>query len=158
MTPARKLIGYFLLLALAAYVTYAGVRRHLMSKYSPRQAGLEWMRQEYQLNDETYDQVKRLHQQYFADCEAMSAKINDVNRHLLHSRGRTKMSAGTRQMLLQQDQALCAKFEEVTLLHLQKVAALLPPDQAKRYLDDFSAGVHQQRIEHQRTLSDKVPE
>jgi hypothetical protein len=156
MSPARKLIGFLLLLCLVAYVTYTGVRRHLMSKYSPQQTGLEWMRAEYQLSDATFEQVKRLHEQYFADCEAMSMKISEVNRHLLYARGRVRVSPETKQMLLQQDQALCAKFEEVTLQHLKNVAALLPPEQAQRFLDEFTADVHQQRIEHQRTLSDKV--
>lgn len=156
MSATRKLLGYFLLLCLAAYVTYSAVRRHLQSQYSTRQTGLEWMRSEYQLSPEIFEQVKRLHVQYFADCEAMSMKISDVNRHLLAGRGRVAVSEQTKRLLIQQDEKLCAKFEAVTQKHLQNVAALLPPEQAKRFLDDFSAGVHQQRIDHQRALSEKA--
>ncbi len=156
MSATRKLLGYFLLLCLAAYVTYSVVRRHLQSQYSPRQTGLEWMRSEYQLSPEIFEQVKRLHEQYFADCEAMSMKISDANRHLLEGRGRVAVSEQTRRLLIQQDEELCEKFEVVTQKHLQNVAALLPPEQSKRFLDDFTAGVHQQRIDHQRALSEKA--
>lgn len=156
MSAPRKLLGYFLLLCLAAFVTYSAVRRHLQTQYSPHQTGLEWMRSEYQLSPEIFEQVKRLHEQYFADCEAMSMKISDANRHLLSGRGRVAVSEQTKRLLIQQDEELCAKFEAVTQRHLQSVAALLPPEQAKRFLDDFSAGVHQQRMDHQRALSEKA--
>jgi hypothetical protein len=114
------------------------------------------MRSEYQLSPEIFEQVKRLHEQYFADCEAMSMKISDANRHLLEGRGRVAVSEQTRRLLIQQDEELCEKFEVVTQKHLQNVAALLPPEQSKRFLDDFTAGVHQQRIDHQRALSEKA--
>ena len=156
MSATRKLLGYFLLLCLAACVTYGVVRRQLLSQYSPRETGLEWMRSEYQLSPEIFEQVKRLHEQYYADCDAMSMKISDANRHLLQGRGRVAVSEPTKRLLIQQDEELCAKFEAVTQKHLQNVAALLPPEKAQRFLDDFSAGVHQQRINHQRALSEKA--
>lgn len=156
MSATRKLMGYFLILCLVAFATYRGMRHHLQSQYSPQQTGLEWMRAEYQLSPETFETIKRLHEQYFADCEAMSMKISDANRHLLSGRGRITISEHTRRMLIQQDEELCAKFEVVTQKHLQNVAALLPATQAQRFLDDFSAGVHQQRMDHQRALSEKA--
>jgi hypothetical protein len=156
MSSVKKLFGYLCLLCLAAFVTHWAVQQHLRSKQDPQATGLEWMRAEYELDDETFARVKLLHEIYFAECEAMTSKIGKVDRILLSPPRRGNVSEETKRSAIQLDEALCADYEAVTRKHLQEVAALMSPEHAERFLNDFTTSVQRQRMEHQRALSEKA--
>jgi hypothetical protein len=156
MSSVKKLFAYLILLCLAAFVTHWAVQNHFRSQQDPHETGLEWMRAEYDLDDETFSRVKLLHQIYFAECEAMTSKIGKVDRILLSPPRRGKVSEETKRSAIQLDQALCADYEAVTLRHLQEVATLMTPEHAERFLTDFTTNVQRQRMEHQRALSERA--
>lgn len=144
------------LLVTAALGSYWGVIKYLESRIDPHAIGLAWMRNEYQIDDETFAKICRLHEQYFAECESMTSAINAVERPLLHPTWSEKRSTAIQQAAFQHEQELCDHYEAKTIRHLQKVAALLKPEQAERFLRDFAENVHQQRMEHQRALQERV--
>ncbi len=156
MSSVKKLFAYLILLCLAAFVTHWAVQNHFRSQQDPHETGLEWMRAEYDLDDETFSRVKLLHQIYFAECEAMTSKIGKVDRILLSPPRRGKVSEETKRSAIQLDEALCADYEAVTLRHLQEVATLMTPEHAERFLTDFTTNVQRQRMEHQRALSERA--
>lgn len=156
MSSVKKLFAYLILLCLAAFVTHWAVQNHFRSQQDPHETGLEWMRAEYDLDEETFSRVKLLHQIYFAECEAMTSKIGKVDRILLSPPRRGKVSEETKRSAIQLDEALCADYEAVTLRHLQEVATLMTPEHAERFLTDFTTNVQRQRMEHQRVLSERA--
>lgn len=118
--------------------------------------GLDWMRQEYQLDDATFAKISKLHEQYFAERQSMSTAIDAVERPLLHPTPKEKNSAAIQKAAMKYEQELCDHYEAETIRHLQEVAALMKPEQGERFLRDFAENVHQQRIEHQRALLERA--
>lgn len=156
MSSSNKLAVFFLLLGLAAAASYWGVRQHQRSKIDPSSMGLDWMRQEYQLDDATFAKISKLHEQYFAERQSMSSAIDAVERPLLHPTPKEKNSQAIQKAAIKYEQELCDHYEAETIRHLQEVAALMKPEQGERFLRDFAENVHQQRIEHQRALLERA--
>jgi len=156
MSSVGKLLGYLCLLCAAGFATYRGAQHHLRSKENPQQTGLEWMRAEYELDDETFARVKRLHERYFAKCREMTNKIEIVDSVLLSNPRRGNITDEKKRSAIELDEALGADFETVTIQHLQEVAALMSPEHAERFLNEFATSVQRQRMEHHRALLEKA--
>ena len=156
MSSVRKLFGYFFLLCVAAAVTHWAVRHNQRANFNPQETGLEWMRSEYGLDDGTFAKVQALHEKHFAECRAMTDRIEKVDRPLLSPPRRGRVLEEVKRTALKQDEALCSAYEAATLRHLREVAALMPARQAERFLNDFAPSVQLQRIKHQQALSEKA--
>jgi hypothetical protein len=156
MSSPNKLTIFFLLLGVAAAVSFWGVRQHLRTRIDPAAMGLEWMRQEYQLDDETFAKICKLHERYFAERQSMISAIDAVERPIVSPTRNEKHSSAIQQAAIKYEQELCDDYEAETIRHLQEVAALMKPEQGERFLQDFATNVHQQRIEHQRALLERA--
>lgn len=149
-------MGYFLLLCLAAFATYRAAQHHLRAKENPQETGLEWMRAEYDLDDERFAKVKMLHESHFAKCREMTRRIETVDRILLSKPRAGKVSDAKKRNAIELDEALGSDYEIVTIQHLHEVAALMSAEHAERFLNDFSTSVQRQREEHHRALVKKA--
>lgn len=152
MNHYRQLFAYFFVLCVAAFATYSMSKHFSRKLQSHKNMSLEWMRSEYEMDDDAFSQAKILHQAYSEKVQAMSSELGKVDRILLEPPRRVKLSNETKRSVLQLDEALCIRYEDLTIKHLQEVSSLMSPKQAERFLNDFTTLVQQQRIEHQRAL------
>jgi hypothetical protein len=156
MNSSKKLTAFFLLLGLVAVCSLWGIRIFQESRMDPKSIGLEWMRREYDIDEVAFQKICRLHEQYFADRESMTSVMDAVERPILYPRGSEKKSSAVQKAAFKYEQELCEDYEAETIRHLEEVAALMKPEQGKRFLQDFTQNIHQQRIEHQRALRERA--
>jgi hypothetical protein len=134
---ARVKLVFMALAAVALAYSAHEVVIHLRPKPpSPRQIGLEWLRQEYNIPDEAYQKIALLHQEYFVRCDEMCATMERTHRPLLHRKG-VAMTQEMRARALRHEKAVCENCLDNMVLHLTKVAALMPPLEGERFLKDI---------------------
>lgn len=156
MTPVRRIIGFTLLTALLAAVALWITRESLRPRVSPRELGLSWLKEEYNLDDATFESVSALHSDYFKHCDKMCSQINEADRPLLRRTRQRGRPVGEHNALLSRDQAICDDCEKAAAEHLWHVARLMPQKEGKRFLNDFLPILDQQRREHDRRLSSSL--
>lgn len=98
---------------------------------------LAWLHRDLRLTDDQFAAVRELHVAYRPKCEAMCQRIMDARSQA------EALAAADRQMTPELAAAL-RKYGEVQadcrramIEHLYQTAALLDPDQAKRYLESM---------------------
>lgn len=156
MTPAGRLIGFaFITLALAGAAMWI-TRESLRSHESPQEVGLRWLKDEYHLDDATFERVSTLHRDYFMKCTKMCRQLDAADRPLLWRARHRNRQPGSIDDQLSKEQALCGDCEKAATDHLNQVAALMPPEQGKRFLDDILPILQQQRREHDRRVSSSI--
>ncbi len=156
MTPVRRIIGFTLLTALLASVALWITRESLRPRDSPRELGLSWLKEEYNLDSATFESVSALHRDYFKHCDKMCSQINEADRPLLRRARQRGRPAGEHDAQLSRDQAICDDCEKAAADHLRHVARLMPQEEGKRFLNDFLPILDQQRREHDRRLSSSL--
>lgn len=95
-----------------------------------RTAGLEWLRHEYQLSDTAYAEVVRMHQAYFARCDALCAELTTVPRMRVAAQRKAEPVQERRQRI-------CQRCERTLEAHLHAVAARMDPEQGRRFLAEI---------------------
>lgn len=149
MTPAQRLVRFACLLVLLA-VSALWITRESLRPREPLQAtGLRWLKEEYQLDEATFSEVEKLHRAYFATCDKMCRQIQEAARPLSR-RARQGPPAAA---LQHQEQRLCDECEETARHHLRQVAALMPPEQGRRFLDHMLLTLETQRRVHDLQMS-----
>ncbi|MBE7496818.1 MAG: hypothetical protein HS117_17895 [Verrucomicrobiaceae bacterium] len=156
MTPAGRLIGFVLVTAAIAAIALWITRESLRSRESPQDVGLRWLKDEYHLDDVAFERVSALHRDYFQQCDKMCRQIDEADRPLLWRARHRERKTGEIDAQLVKEQAICADCETAATEHLRQVAALMPPEQGKRFLDDILPILQQQRREHDRRVSSSI--
>jgi hypothetical protein len=156
MSSCKKLTLFLLLLGIVAVCGIYAVKKYQQDHINPQVIGLEWMREEYQLDDATFAKICVLHESYYAERSSMTDAIDAADRPIIDPTYREKHSPVIQQAALKIDQVLCDDFEAETIRHLQQVAALMKTEQGERFLQDMAQSVHVQRVEHQRMLKERA--
>ena len=156
MTPAGRLIGFAMLTAAIAAISLWTTRESLRSRESPQDVGLRWLKDEYHLGDAAFERVSILHRDYFQQCDKMCRQIDAAGRPLLWRSRHRGSKTGQLDAQFNKEQAICADCEKAATDHLNQVAALMPPEQGKRFLDDILPILQQQRREHDRRVSSSI--
>jgi len=124
---------------LAAALLAYGVSHWLLMRrapHTPHSTGdpLEWMQQEFLLDDATFAKVKALHEAYEPTCADLCLAIAKANTRVrdltAQSRAMTPELAGA----IREAQLRQADCRTAMLRHIYETAALLPPEAASRYL------------------------
>ncbi|MEN3939949.1 hypothetical protein WJU23_01545 [Prosthecobacter sp. SYSU 5D2] len=136
MKVREKLFFMALAVIILAYGTHELVIYLRPAPPSPRQIGLEWLRQEYKIPDEAYEKIAALHQEYFVRCDEMCATMERAHRPLLQ-RSRKPVSQEMQAAAIKREKAVCENCLENMVLHLNTVAALMPPAEGERFLKDI---------------------
>ena len=136
MTVREKFFFMGLVIALLAWAGHGAVTYLRPKPPSPRQIGLEWLRQEYNIPAEAYKKIAALHQEYFIRCDEMCATMERAHRPLLQ-RSRRPLSQEKRSAVLKREKAVCENCLDNMVLHLKTVAALMPPAEGERFLKDI---------------------
>lgn len=145
MNPVRRLAGFLFFLALLAGTVLWIARESLRPRESNQERGLRWLREEYHLDDATFQKVAALHESYFATCDKMCREIKEASRPLLM---RPRRPSGSTAGMHQRERQLCDQCERAAKQHLHQVAELMPPQEGQRFLEDMLATLESQRLQH----------
>lgn len=156
MTPAGRIAAFVFLTAAAAGAALWATRESLRPRENPQEVGLRWLKDEYHLDDATFDRVSALHRDYFRQCDKMCRQIDEADRPLLwRARYRTRQP-GELDAQLARDQSVCGVCEKAATEHLKQVAALMPGESGQRFLDDILPVMQLQRRLHDENLSSNI--
>lgn len=156
MTPAGRIAAFVFLTAAAAGAALWATRESLRPRESPQEVGLRWLKDEYHLDDTTFEKVSALHRDYFRQCDKMCRQINEADRPLLWRARHRNRQPGELDAQLARDQSVCGDCEKAATEHLRQVAALMPGESGQRFLDDILPVMQQQRRVHDENLSSNI--
>ena len=150
MSAGRRLIGFFLLAVLVGFASRWATHEWLRRSPSTHDLGLRWLKEEFHLTEKSYQEVVSIHQEYFLRCEDMCKKLDAATRPLLwRTRGRTgKEQPGKVETDRQAERALCTDCETEMVVHLQRVAKLMPENEGSRFLKLILPEVIEQHRQH----------
>ena len=124
-----------LLLGLAAYAgmyfTKTAQVRNLAESQYP---ALAWMQSEYHLSDAQFKQVCDLHEAYRPHCMEMCTLVSEKNEEVQQLLAATNVITPEIQKKLKEAAEIRAECQAHMLAHFYSVAATMPPEQGKRYL------------------------
>ncbi len=156
MSPGQRLTLFFLATAALVFAALWGTRESLRQGESLQEIGLRWLKEEYQLDDATFERVSQLHSDYFAQCTQMCRKLGEADRPLLWRKRQRHRQPDDLEDRLAREQALCAECEQAATEHLRQVAELLPPGQGERFLNEMLPTLKQQRRDHDDSISSSL--
>lgn len=156
MTPAGRIAAFVFLTAAAAGSALWATREGLRPRESPQQVGLRWLKDEYHLDDATFEKVSALHRDYFRQCDKMCRQINEADRPLLWRARHRNRQPDEVDAQLARDQIVCGDCEKAATEHLKQVAALMPGESGQRFLEDILPVMQLQRRLHDENLSSNI--
>jgi hypothetical protein len=125
-----------LALAVCAYLCiYFGKTVTERSVERSNRPELAWLQMEFQLTDAQLTRVMELHNAYAPKCDEMCRAIDAKNAEIQKLLAATNVITPEIKQALAQAAEIRAECETAMLDHFYKVAATMPPEQAKRYLD-----------------------
>ena len=108
---------------------------------------LDWLRQEFQLNDADMAQVRTLHEGYMPKCAKMCQAIAAKKRELESALSGATNVTDAAETKLAELGALRAQCQTHMLRHFVEVSQAMPPEQGQRYLAEMqriTLGFHEQ--------------
>ena len=94
---------------------------------------MEWLRADFRLSDGQFDAIRRLHESYSGTCDEHCRRIQearDMQKALL-ARGASPVEMRAADRKLEELRTVC---ETAIARHVRQVAALMPPEEGRRYL------------------------
>jgi hypothetical protein len=145
----KRLAVLFVVALASAAVTYFLVSLRAGGEASAA-GGLSWMKTEFALSDEQFAAVRELHDEYSGRCAQHCADILAARRALqdlpANADDGQRATALTR---ISQLEAIC---NEATRAHLRRVAEVMPPGRAERFLRMIEPHLAQQPHDGNRGL------
>lgn len=133
----RRLPAILVLAIVGGILSFAWVRgyRAGLTDELVKQDGsdIAWLRMEFKLSDEQFAAIEKLHADYGPQCASHCAAImetNDEVKKLERSEAGTDELAAARQRMADLETVCNA----ATRAHLQKVAAVMSPEDGRRFL------------------------
>jgi len=146
----RSLVILLAALVLGAVLfggSYAVSRRVCQSCMAKSVSDLDWLRQEFHLDDAEMARIQKLHEGYLPKCAEMCAKIAAKKVELETAlNGSTNVNPVAEQKLAELA-AFRAQCQAQMLQHFTEVSRTMPPEQGRRYLTEMqrlTLGLHEQ--------------
>ena len=149
----RSLLSLLSLVILAVVVvalTSAVARRVCVHQLASSDDDLDWLRQEFSLNQSDLLRVRQLHEGYLPRCRDFCERIALKNRELESLLATNNTVTAAVEQKIREIAALRAECQTGMLRYFQEVSAVMPPDQGRRYfaeMQQLTLGQHQQ-FEH----------
>jgi hypothetical protein len=156
LSAVRRLTGYTLLTLALASAALWSTREILRPRESPQEVGLRWLKDEYHLDNATFERISSLHRNYFMQCKKMCRQLENAERPLLWPGRRRTPQPNEVTDSLKKEQALCSDCEKAATDHLKQVAALMPQETGKLFLEDILPTMQKQRQEHDLRVSSSL--
>lgn len=96
---------------------------------------LEWVRKEFALNDEQFDQVRKLHLSYRPKCVEMCDRIRKAHAGISAAVSNHSEMSPDLVDAINEHARVHAECQQAMLEHLYETAAVLDDAQGRRYLD-----------------------
>jgi hypothetical protein len=139
--------GVALIGAILWFAAYA-VSRHLcVSHFAKSTDDLDWLRQEFRLNQQELDRIRALHDGYLPKCREMCEHIAARKAELKAALGDGLTVSPAAEAKLAEVARLRAECQTQMLRHFAEVARAMPPEQGRRYLAEMqrlTLGFHEQ--------------
>jgi len=127
--------------------SYAVSRRVCQSCMAKSVSDLDWLQQEFHLDDAEMARIQKLHEGYLPKCADMCAKIAAKKSEIEAAlNGSTNVNPAAQQKLAELA-ALRAQCQMQMLQHFTEVSQTMPPEQGRRYLAEMQRltfGLHEQ--------------
>lgn len=149
--PVRRPLLILLGALAAGAVVFAGsfylTRQVCMMRMENPADDLNWLRQDFHLNDAEMARIRQIHAGYLPRCADMCARIAAKKGEVADvMAGMTNVSPVTTQKLVELAE-LRARCQAQMLQHFVEVSQAMPPDQGRRYLAEMqrlTLGFHEQ--------------
>ncbi|MBX7210153.1 MAG: periplasmic heavy metal sensor [Verrucomicrobiaceae bacterium] len=96
---------------------------------------LEWLHHEMKLSDEQFAKVSAMHRAYRPTCEALCMKVATAHNKVMALAATGNIASPELEAALQQQAAVHLECQRALLKHLHETAAVMSPEQSKKYLD-----------------------
>ena len=141
-------LGSLIILAVGLVAFTSAVSRRLcVHELTHSGDDLDWLRQEFSLNDTELQRIRQLHQGYLPRCRDYCARIAANNGELASMLATTNVVTADIEQKIRDIAALRADCQTAMLRHFQEVRAAMPPEQGRRYFAEMqrlTLGQHQQ--------------
>ena len=145
--PLPTLLGFLALGAAIFAGSFYVTRQVCVMRMENPADDLNWLRQEFRLNDSEMAHIRELHQGYMPKCAVMCARIAAKKQELEDTLlGATNVSPAAEQKLAELA-ALRAQCQAQMLQHFAEVSQAMPAEQGRRYLAEMqrlTLGSHEQ--------------
>ena len=96
---------------------------------------LEWLHHELKLTDEQFAKVREKHLAYRPTCEALCMKVAASHKKVQALAQAGNIDSPEIEAALQEQAAVHVECQKAMLKHLHETAAVMSPEQSKKYLD-----------------------
>ncbi len=133
----KYLLGTLAVLVLVAaatgFVSYRLSCDPALHAAATKGAAMEWLRADFHLSDAQFAEIQQLHAAYAGTCEAHCRMIQEATkaRNELAAAGGDQAAMAATNSKLQEVRLVC---ETAITAHVRKVAALMSPEDGRRYL------------------------
>lgn len=116
---------------------------------------LEWLRQEFQLDESQFARIRVKHEEYAPKCERMCAEASKLDRELIVMFQNNKKVTPELEAALKRWADVEAECRRVMLNHVYAVSAEMSPAQGARYLAMMESRLLQHDHDHHLPAHDK---
>ena len=135
MTKSWLILLLGLLLGAAAFaVPYWNRTAKSRAMVQSAEPGLEWLKAEFNLNEDEFRKACELHEGYKPECKRMCALIESKEAELQQLLRTTNRVTEDIARILKEKAAIHAECQTKMLAHFYAVSQTMPADEGKRYL------------------------
>lgn len=137
-TAPPRLLAFSLALLVAAGASFFLVRRSLSIApgHTALAQGMQWLKHEYALDEETYGRIVRAHQSYFRECNERCGELEEINRHFLREVESPGTEGSDLDAVQELQEAICHDCRVAMIEHVHEVASMMPDPSGRRFLAD----------------------
>lgn len=138
-TRLLLLLGMLCLAAAAGYFLVRPWSNGLTPKPAVSDStGLQWLQREYGLTDAQFQRIKQEHDTYHPRCMEMCEEIRLANARVAELLVNSTAMTPEVEAALKEAEATYARCRATMLAHVYRVAALMPPEAGRRYIQDVA--------------------
>ena len=132
------LIAAGLLAGVALVAGFAGYRAGCdpaLHEAARQGDAMTWLRREFHLTDQQYAAIEKLHREYTGSCDEHCRAIQEAMAARDALRAAQSVDAASVTAAEQRIRELSTRCETALVRHLEQVAALMSPEDGRRYLE-----------------------
>lgn len=133
-----RLLALLAALALLAYGSFRFVHEkvYLAPGAQGLALGMAWLKNEYQLDDATFEKVTEAHRRYMRECAQRCHELADVNRHFLSEVQEDSPRQSDLDAVQILRESICHDCRLAMIAHVHEVAALMKEETGRRFITD----------------------
>lgn len=141
MRRALWLLGLAAVLGSAAFVAGSRMQRSDCDTRPTSDTAMDWLQQEFALDDKVFARVRGLHDAYTPACEDLCRRVVENRRRIDTLLGAGGEYSSELDAALRDAADLRFESQRLYLRHAHTVAAAMPPEQGRRYTAMMNARI-----------------